>query len=91
MTGFGVGEASLAETARLSIEIRAVNHRYLDVHVRAPSALADLALTVETLARERLTRGRFDVSVRIDGAALGAVTVHKAEIERMREQVQNVE
>lgn len=47
MTGFGVGEAPLAPhgksapTGKLTVEIRAVNHRYLDVRVRAPSQLPD--------------------------------------------------
>ena len=85
MTGFGVGEALLsgssdapgASGGKLSVELRAVNHRYLDVRVRAPNQLPDLATAVETLARERLTRGRFDVTVRVEGAALGAVTINK--------------
>jgi uncharacterized protein (TIGR00255 family) len=83
MTGFGVGEAPLAApgksapTGKLTVEIRAVNHRYLDVRVRAPSQLPDLASSVEAIARERLTRGRFDVAVRLEGAALGAVTLHQ--------------
>jgi uncharacterized protein (TIGR00255 family) len=85
MTGFGVGEAPLSgscdsppsSSGKLSVEIRAVNHRYLDVRVRAPNQLPDLANAVETLARERLSRGRFDVTVRLEGAALGAVSLHK--------------
>jgi uncharacterized protein (TIGR00255 family) len=82
MTGFGVGEAPLAAegkttpAGKLTVEIRAVNHRYLDVRVRAPSQLPDLGSTVEAIARERLSRGRFDVTVRLEGAALGAVTLH---------------
>jgi uncharacterized protein (TIGR00255 family) len=83
MTGFGVGEAPLCTDeasgaqGRLTVEIRAVNHRFLDVRVRGPSQIPDLTLVVETLARERLTRGRFDVNVRIDGAALGAVAIDR--------------
>ena len=79
MTGFGVGESPLGTVAggKLTVEIRAVNHRYLDVRVRAPSQLPDLANVVETLARERLSRGRFDVAVRIEGTALGAVTLDR--------------
>lgn len=81
MTGFGVGEAPLAAagkatpSGKLTVEIRAVNHRYLDVRVRAPNQLPDLASAVEAIARERLSRGRFDVTVRLEGAALGAVTL----------------
>lgn len=83
MTGFGVGDAPLAAAGRASpagkvcVEIRSVNHRYLDVRVRAPSQLPDLAGTVEAIARERLTRGRFDVAVRLEGAALGGVTLDR--------------
>ncbi len=81
MTGFGSGEASLAESTeapsqsggKLTVEIRAVNHRYLDLRIRAPHQMPDLAMAVETLARERLTRGRFDVVVRLEGSALGVL------------------
>jgi uncharacterized protein (TIGR00255 family) len=86
MTGFGLGEAILREGEpgealgrgnKLTIEIRAVNHRFLDVRVRAPSHLPDLASVVESFARERLSRGRFDVNVRIDGAVLGSMVVDR--------------
>jgi uncharacterized protein (TIGR00255 family) len=79
MTGFGVGEAPLtsAGQGKLAVEIRAVNHRFLDVRVRAPSQLPEVASIVENIARERLTRGRFDVSVRVEGSALGAVTLDR--------------
>ncbi len=69
MTGFGVGEAMLAGTAsaasrgdKLSVEIRAVKHRFLDIRVRVPSELPDLAYAVETLARDGLdeTQRRFN-------------------------------
>lgn len=86
MTGFGSGDADLASTdpgvkGRLTVEIRSVNHRYLDVRVRGPSELPDLATSIETLARERLARGRFDVLVRVDSAALGALEL---DVERAR-------
>lgn len=81
MTGCGVGEALIAGSAtdKISIEVRAVNHRFLDVRVRVPSSLPDLTPLVEGLARERLTRGRFDILVRLDGAGLG-----RAQLDRER-------
>lgn len=96
MTGFGVGEAPLAAggQGKLTVEIRAVNHRFLDVRVRAPSQLPELANVVESIARERLTRGRFDVSVRVEGAALGHMTLDRdrarsilAELRSLRDEV----
>ncbi|HEY8091872.1 MAG TPA: YicC/YloC family endoribonuclease [Polyangiaceae bacterium] len=70
MTGFGLGEVPLA-TGKLAVEIRGVNHRFLDVRVRVPRELGDLAAFVEQVAREKLTRGRYEVAMRVDGVALG--------------------
>jgi uncharacterized protein (TIGR00255 family) len=76
MTGFGLGEAQLAP-GKLAVEIRGVNHRFLDVRVRLPRELADLATFVEQLAREKLTRGRYEVAVRLEGAVLGATVIDR--------------
>ncbi|HEX3594367.1 MAG TPA: YicC/YloC family endoribonuclease, partial [Polyangiaceae bacterium] len=70
MTGFGLGEVPLG-SGRLGVEIRGVNHRFLDVRVRVPRELGELAGFVEQVAREKLTRGRYEVVVRVEGAALG--------------------
>ncbi len=80
MTGFGVGEARLdasGASGRLAIEIRGVNHRFLDLRVKGPSELPDVTSIVESLARERLVRGRFDITIRVEGAALGAVSLDR--------------
>ncbi|MEP7049683.1 MAG: YicC/YloC family endoribonuclease [Pseudomonadota bacterium] len=69
MTGFGVGDAPLGD-GRVMVELRALNHRFLDVRVRLPEELSDQSFFVEQLAREGLARGRFDVGVRLEGAAL---------------------
>ncbi len=69
MTGFGLGEAPLG-AGRLLLDLRSLNHRYLEVRVRVPPELAGHAFFVEQLTRARLTRGRFDVGVRLQGAAL---------------------
>ena len=69
MTGFGVGDAPLGD-GRVTVELRALNHRFLDVRVRLPEELGDQSFFVEQLARESLSRGRFDICVRLEGAAL---------------------
>jgi uncharacterized protein (TIGR00255 family) len=73
MTGFGLGEAS-CERGRLRVEVRAVNHRSLDVRVRVPPELADLARIVEDAVRSTVGRGRVEVQVAwhgMDSAARG--------------------
>ena len=76
MTGFGMGESPFG-TGKLSVEVRGVNHRFLDVRVRVPRELAELAPYVEQIARERLTRGRFEIGVRVEGLSLGAATLDR--------------
>lgn len=69
MTGFGVGEAPFSG-GKVVLELRSLNHRYLDIRVRMPPELIDQAFWLEQLARERLKRGRFDIGVRLEGPAL---------------------
>jgi len=69
MTGFGLGEAALGE-GRVCAEVRSLNHRFLELRVRLPLEVADQTFFVEQLCRERLGRGRYDVSIRIDGPVL---------------------
>jgi uncharacterized protein (TIGR00255 family) len=80
MTGFGVGEAP-TPIGRLVVEVRAVNHRFLDVRVRAPRELGDLVAYAEQLGRERLTRGRIEVGIRVESAGGRAVAL---DVERAR-------
>src|SRR5262245_22116599 len=65
MTGFGAARAE-ADNLTVLVEIKSVNHRYIDVHIKMPGEFQSL----ETLLRQRISatfkRGRFDVFVRID-------------------------
>ncbi len=65
MTGFGRGERA-SDVARVTVELRSVNHRFLDVQVKAPRALLALEPAIGAALRERLERGRVDVFVRRD-------------------------
>ena len=74
MTGFGVGDAP-TPAGRLVVEVRAVNHRFLDVRVRAPRELGDLIPFAEQLGRERLQRGRVEVAIRVEGSGSAGVSL----------------
>jgi len=80
MTGFGIGEAPLGH-GRLVVELRSLNHRFLDVRVRIPPELAEHGFFVEHAVRGCLSRGRFEVNVRIEGAAL---PIPRLSLERAR-------
>ncbi|MEX1308693.1 MAG: YicC/YloC family endoribonuclease [Eubacteriales bacterium] len=60
MTGFG--RAEIEEDGRtLSVEIKTVNHRYLDINPRMPRLLSFLEDTARKTIKSRLLRGRVDV------------------------------
>ena len=71
MTGFGRAEAE-QDGNRLTIEIKSVNHRYLDINLRTPRSLLFLEDYVRSVIKESLVRGRVDVFIsyaRTSGAA----------------------
>ncbi len=62
MTGYGTGSAQ-KDNASVSVEIKTVNHRFLDLHVRLSREYQSLEGDVQQLIRGALDRGRVDVSV----------------------------
>jgi len=74
MTGFGAGEVAFPRGGAahtLRVELRAVNHRHLDVRVRVPSELGDVGAVVEEVVRARCGRGRVEAQVLWRGAGTG--------------------
>jgi len=62
MTGF----ASVThedDRASMSVTIRAVNHRYLDLQLRVPQALAGVESEVRALVAKNVARGRIELNV----------------------------
>ncbi len=74
MTGYGSGRATLGD-GHVVLDLRAVNHRYLDVRVRLPSRIQSRTPTVERILRDRLERGRIDVTARFEGQTLPQPTL----------------
>ena len=67
MTGFGRAQAESA-AGRALVEVRSVNHRYLDVEVRIPRLLRSKELVIRKLLSEHFKRGRLEVYVTFDPA-----------------------
>ncbi len=74
MTGYGSGRAVLGQ-GQVVLDVRTVNHRFLDVRVRLPSRIQSRTPTVERVIRARLERGRVDVTARFEGQTLPQPTL----------------
>ncbi len=62
MTGFGRCEVTEGHW-KMSVELKAVNHRYLDVSVKMPKKLSCFECTMRTILKEYMERGKVDVFV----------------------------
>ncbi len=62
MTGFGRCEVTDGQW-KMTVEIRAVNHRYLDVSVKMPKKLSIFESAIRTVLKEYMERGKVDVFV----------------------------
>lgn len=62
MTGYGQGTAS-GESFNVTVDLRSVNNRNLDIHWRAPLDLASLEIPLKKNIQSAITRGRIDVTI----------------------------
>ena len=65
MTGFGRGAAS-GDGFALAVEIKTVNNRFLDIHLRLGQELSAIELDIRKRVSARLSRGRVDISINFD-------------------------
>jgi uncharacterized protein (TIGR00255 family) len=65
MTGFGSAEGAVGE-ARVSIEIRSVNHRFFNPSVKLPSELSKWEADVRDALRRGITRGHVTLAARVE-------------------------
>lgn len=62
MTGFGRG-SSTGENFSVSVDLKTVNNRFLDVHLRTGVELSAIEALIKRRITERLSRGRVDASI----------------------------
>ena len=62
MTGFGRFEVSEAER-KMTVEIKSVNHRYLDLNVKMPKKLNFFEASIRNLLKGYIERGKVDVFI----------------------------
>jgi len=65
MTGFGRGSAS-GDDFTVAVEIKTVNNRYLDIHLRLSQELSPLEMIIRKRVGARLARGRVDLSINFE-------------------------
>jgi uncharacterized protein (TIGR00255 family) len=75
MTGYGTGSAQ-KDNASVSVEIKTVNHRFLDFHLRISREYQALEGEVQQMIRGALDRGRVDVNVTVQNTAASVFEIN---------------
>ena len=70
MTGFGAAEGTVG-SARVTVELRSVNHRFFNVTIKLPPELSRWEAEVREALRKRLSRGHITLNARIDRGVAG--------------------
>jgi len=74
MTGFAAAAAELPGCS-LTVELRSVNHRYLDIQVRLPDELRALDGALRDLLAAQIRRGKVDCRITLSHAVPGTATL----------------
>ena len=62
MTGFGRCEI-MENNRKFTVELKSVNHRYLDVNIKMPKKLGFFESAIRTLLKEYMQRGKIDLFI----------------------------
>lgn len=75
MTGFGRGEGETT-LGKVFIEARSVNHRFCDINIKLPKRLVPFEARMKEIIRAYVSRGRVDVSLRLNAVGEGNVELN---------------
>ncbi len=75
MTGFGRSE-KVTESCKISVEIKSVNHRYLDLSIKMPKKFNHFEADIRNLLKEDVQRGKVDVFITYEDYSENNETLH---------------
>ncbi len=75
MTGFGRGEV-LDGNTKFTVEIKSVNHRYLDINVKMPKKLNFFESSIRYLLKEYMERGKVDLFITYEDFSENTGSLH---------------
>lgn len=74
MTGFGRCEIQ-KDARKFTVELKSVNHRYLDVNIRMPKKLNFFETSIRTLLKSYANRGKIDIFITYEDLSKNQVSV----------------
>lgn len=75
MTGYGKGASELA-CQKLVVELKAVNHRFLDLNIKLPKGFTFAEDVIRKLIKDKIERGHIDVYVNYEDKRADKVAIN---------------
>jgi uncharacterized protein (TIGR00255 family) len=89
MTGFGAAEGRVG-AARVSVELRTVNHRFFSPSLKLPASFAPWEADVRELLRQRIARGHVTLTARQDRAVEAGARIDEGRFAAYVEQLRGL-
>jgi len=77
MTGYAQVKEHVSDQLTISLSLKAVNHRFLDLHLRIPNELDAVETRVRRVLKERLHRGHIEVTLSLERMGGAAFSVNR--------------
>ena len=71
MTGFARVSSRISDALGITLSLKSVNHRFLDLHLRLPSGMDSLEMQLRRLLKQQLVRGHVEITLSIDRTQRG--------------------
>jgi len=77
MTGYAQVKEHVSDQLTITLSLKSVNHRFLDLHLRIPNELDPVEMKVRRVLKERLHRGHIEVTLSLERAGGGAFAINR--------------
>ena len=77
MTGFGSKDKELPAFGKVCVEIRSINHKFLDIVLHAPEGLVSIEDKIKRLIESKILRGRITCSISAGGMTAQKVYINE--------------
>jgi uncharacterized protein (TIGR00255 family) len=77
MTGYAQVKAHVDDQLTLTLSLKSVNHRFLDLHLRLPADVDPMEMKVRRVLKERLHRGHIEVTLSLERSGGTAFAVNR--------------
>jgi uncharacterized protein (TIGR00255 family) len=77
MTGYAQVKMNADDQLTLTLSLKSVNHRFLDLHLRLPAEMDPIEMKVRRVLKERLHRGHIEVTLSLERSGGAAFSVNR--------------